>query len=207
MGLGGGCKKWRNRCGDDGSGPKANRGQRKSCNSARPPITRSTRRASIAAAASTSATATSADITGERSAAWLDPSPANRMKDGSHEGDLARSGSGGSASTFLTGGDAGLVVKKSEFCPPIHPKQRPSANNDTPAMIAMPCRVISGARATTTRSRFVDPNFPIPHKCSFRCSSLNLIGQRRQVRSRLIIRRRRGRPVVVLRGRFAISLR
>src|SRR5262247_1666508 len=37
-------------------------------------------------------------------------------------------GSGGSASTFLSGSDPGLAVKKSKFGPPIHPRQRTSAN-------------------------------------------------------------------------------
>src|SRR6516162_2390144 len=59
----------------------------------------------------------------------------------------------GSASTFLAGGDAGLVVKKSEFIPPIHPRQRASANDNTPAIIVMACRVTSRAGATTTLSR------------------------------------------------------
>src|SRR5262249_39032481 len=58
----------------------------------------------------------------------------------------------GSASTFLAGGDDGLVVKKSEFIPPIHPRQKATANNNTPAIIVMACRVTSVAGATTTRS-------------------------------------------------------
>ena len=99
----------------------------------------------------------------------------------------------GSAST-LTEGDVGLGVKKFEFTPTIHPRQKASAKDNTPAIIVMACRVTSRAGATTAWSRLSILISRFQCKCSFRCSSLNLIDRRRQVRSRLAMGRR-GRPV------------
>src|SRR6266487_5754975 len=61
--------------------------------------------------------------------------------------------SGGSGEPSLTGNDAGLTVKKSEFNPSIHPKRRTSASTDAPMIIVVARRVTSRAGTATTRSR------------------------------------------------------
>jgi hypothetical protein len=55
--------------------------------------------------------------------------------------------SGGSAEPSLTGNDAGLTVKKYEFNPSIHPKQRTSASTNAPMIIVVARRVTSRAGA------------------------------------------------------------
>jgi len=62
---------------------------------------------------------------------------------------------GGSAEELAlsTGSDAGLVLKKSKLNPPIHPRKRASANDNTPVIIVMARRVPSRAGVTATRSR------------------------------------------------------
>ena len=107
--------------------------------------------------------------------------------------------SGGSAEPSLTGNDAGMV-KKSEFDPSIHPKQRTGASTDALMIIVVACRVTSRAGAATTRSRLSSLMSPPACRCCFRWSSLNVSDRRRprtsvQVRSPLL-RGRRGRPVV-----------
>jgi hypothetical protein len=70
--------------------------------------------------------------------------------------------SGGSAESSLTRNDAGLTVKKSEFNPSIHPKQRTSASTNAPMIIVIARRVTSRAGAATTRSRLSSLMSP-PH--------------------------------------------
>jgi hypothetical protein len=53
--------------------------------------------------------------------------------------DLAKASDGSAEEvTFSTDSDAGLVKKESEFNPPIHPRQRASANNNAPMIIVAP---------------------------------------------------------------------
>jgi hypothetical protein len=67
--------------------------------------------------------------------------------------DLAAGGGSAEELTLSTGSDADLVLKKSKLNPPIHPRKRANANDNTPVIIVVARRVTSRAGATATRSR------------------------------------------------------